>query len=192
MYCSICGEHANDEAIVCVHCGCSLNTVGQGKAQYCSHCGSKVNPEAVICLNCGCAIYSQTSRNGLRQDTKPSQELVDTITQRIHINGIIWIVIAIIQIFIGLAFQWVVLIVGVLNLLSALSDLKFAKDFSAKPIGLVKRVKPLVGAIIVLIYNLLIGGVIGVAGSIYYLIGVRQYVLENETSFLNMEERCVV
>ena len=47
--------------------------------------------------------------------------------------------------------------------------------------------KPLTGPIITLIYNLLIGGVIGVAGSIYYFAAVRGYVMENEQAFLELE-----
>jgi len=192
MYCSICGKEANDEAIVCIHCGCSLKSIGQGKARYCSHCGSEVNSEAVVCVKCGCAIYTVRPKQGggLWQSTANSpQELVDTISQRIHINGIIWIVIAVLQILMGLTLQWLVLIVGILNLLSALSDLKFAKEYASKPVGLIKRVKPLTGTIIILVYNLLVGGVIGVAGSIYYLIAVRQFVLENENSFADLEQK---
>lgn len=195
MYCSICGKQANDEAIVCTQCGCSLYSIPQGKAKYCSHCGSEVNPEAIVCMSCGCAIYSTINKTGkgLWQNTTTNspQELVDTITQRIHINGIIWIVIAVIQILVGISFRWGVLIVGILNLFSALSDLKFSKNYSTKPVGLINRVKPIVGAIIVLVYNLLIGGVIGVAGSIYYLVGVRQYVLENESVFQDIEEKYI-
>lgn len=195
MFCSICGKEANNEAIVCINCGCSLNSIGKGKAKYCSHCGSEVIPEAVVCVQCGCAIYPTPyqSGSGLWQNQANSpDELVNTIAQRIHINGIIWIVIAVIQLFIGLAFQWFVLIVGVLNLLSALADLKFAKEYENKPCGLIKRVKPLTGAIIVLVYNLLIGGVIGVAGSVYYLIAVRQYVMDNEAEFQNIESKYVI
>lgn len=95
--------------------------------------------------------------------------------------------IAIIQILLGIFANWFVLIVGVLNLVSSIQDICYSKEFRAKPIGIVRRVKPLAGPIITLIYNLLIGGIIGIAGSIFYFVAVRGYVLENEQAFLEIE-----
>ena len=163
-------------------------------AKFCTHCGNEVNENAVVCVKCGCAIpKTQTFTNG--QSTQFSQgtpfssnpNIVNTISQRIQMNGIIWIVIGAIQIILGIFANWVMLIVGVLNLISAMQDINYSKSFSLTPVGIVNKVKPLTGAIITLIYNLLIGGVIGVAGSIYYFVAVRGYVLENEQAFLEIE-----
>ena len=41
--------------------------------------------------------------------------------------------------------------------------------------------------IIVLVYNLLVGGVIGVAGSIYYFVAVRGYIMEHKNEFIDLE-----
>ncbi len=102
-------------------------------------------------------------------------------------NGIIWVVIACIQIIIGLSGVWFTLIVGVLNILSAVSDIKTSKAILTNPIGIVQNHTPISGAIVTLIYNVVIGGVIGVLGSIYYLVCVRGYVMENKAQFLEME-----
>lgn len=146
-------------------------------ARYCTYCGNEVNENAVVCVKCGCAIPQANS--------KPS--VVDAVSKRIKTNGIIWIVVATIQILFGLVGAWFLLIVGVLNLVSSIQDLKYSKEFPKNPTGVIAKVKPLAGPIITLIYNLLIGGVIGVIGSVYYLVAVRGYVLENEQAFLEIE-----
>lgn len=159
--------------------------------RYCTHCGNEVNDNAVVCVKCGCAI-PKTGIYGNQVGYNPvgTASIVDIITQRIKTNGIIWIIIAGIQILMGISFNWVLLIVGVLNLVSSIQDLNYSKEFPDNPVGIVAKMKPLGGAIIVLIYNLVIGGIIGVAGSIYYLIAVRGYVLENEQAFLEIENQC--
>ena len=119
----------------------------------------------------------------------PNQDIVSTISQRIHTNGIIWIVIAAIQILLGIFANWMFLIVGVLNLVSSMQDINYSKSFLANPVGIVSKMKPLTGPIIILVYNLIIGGVIGVVGSIYYFVAVRGYVIENEQAFLEIENR---
>lgn len=72
---------------------------------------------------------------------------------------------------------------------SAVQDINYSKTLAANPVGIVEKVKPLTSAIISLIYNLVIGGIIGVAGSIYYLIAVRGFVLKNEQAFLKIENQ---
>lgn len=146
-------------------------------ARYCTYCGNEVNENAVVCVKCGCAIP--------QVNNKPS--VVDVVSKRIKTNGIIWIVVAAIQILLGLVGAWFLLLVGVLNLVSSIQDLKYSKAFPKNPTGIIAKVKPLAGPIITLIYNLLIGGVIGVIGSVYYLVAVRGYVLENEQAFLEIE-----
>lgn len=161
-------------------------------ARFCTHCGNEVHEQAVVCVKCGCALpnnqafvnnhYSQNIHNEL-----VTSNIVSTISQRIKTNGIIWIVIAIIQILLGITLNWFFLIVGALNLVSSIQDINYSNSFPQNPIGIVDKVKPLVGPIITLVYNLVIGGVIGVIGSIYYFVCVRGYVLENEQAFLEIE-----
>ena len=158
---------------------------------FCSHCGNEVHEKAVVCVKCGCAIpNAQTATNKQPSQNAFSQthpDIVNVISQRIRTNGIIWIVIAAIQLLLGLTLNWFLLIVGALNLVSAIQDINYSKAFPANPVGIVEKVKPLTGPIITLVYNLVIGGVIGVAGSIYYFLAVRGYVLENQQAFLEIE-----
>lgn len=157
-------------------------------ARYCTYCGSEVNENAVACVKCGCAIPQANNQTGQGfSQTYGKSSVVDVISKRIKTNGIIWIVVAAIQILLGLVGAWFLLIVGVLNLISSIQDLKYSKAFPQNPTGIIAKVKPLAGPIVTLVYNLLIGGVIGVIGSIYYLVAVRRYVLENEQAFLKIE-----
>ena len=159
-------------------------------AKFCVHCGNEVNENAVVCLKCGCAIpQTQSFTNGQTAGSPfcAQPNIVTAVAQRIQTNGIIWSVIGGVQILLGLTVNWILLIVGVLNLVSSIQDINYSKNFPMNPVGIVNKVKPLTGPIITLVYNLVIGGVIGIAGSIYYFIAVRNYVLENEQAFLEIE-----
>ncbi|MBR4172999.1 MAG: zinc ribbon domain-containing protein [Clostridia bacterium] len=57
------------------------------------------------------------------------------------------------------------------------------------PIGIYKKFEPIVMPIITLAYNLIFGGVIGVAGSIYYLFAIRNFVLNNKERFDRIEQQ---
>jgi len=147
--------------------------------KYCVHCGKELFDEAVICPGCGCPTQQQQqSRPGVSHDT-----LIQTVSERFNINGIIWLVIGCLQILIGIFLSWWALIIGVLNIISAVQDMKYSKEVLEYPVGVVEKVRSLVGPIISLIYNLIFGGVIGVAGNIYYLVAIRGYVMENEAAF---------
>ena len=75
--------------------------------KYCTHCGNEINENAVVCAKCGCAI-SQASTYSSQKTCKTigTNSIVDTIAQRIKTNGIIWVVIAGIQILTGILFNW--------------------------------------------------------------------------------------
>ena len=149
--------------------------------KYCTHCGKEIMDEAVICMNCGCQVKKEAS---IAEDV-----LVNDLSSRLKTNGVIWICIASIQILAGIAFDWILLIIGVLNIISAINDLTYSKTVLDNPTAIVKRFEPLTGAIIVLIYNLIFGGIIGVIGSVYYLTAIRGFVVSNKTAFLQIEEK---
>lgn len=152
---------------------------------FCSKCGKEIADEAVICTGCGCMV-NNAHTTGIASSAA-NQDVVQTISQRIHINGIIWIVIAALQLILGICGNWTLLIVGVLNLVSSIQDINYSKTFPSNPVGIVAKMTPLTGPIITLVYNLVIGGVIGIAGSIYYFIAVRGYVMENTQAFTEIE-----
>lgn len=150
--------------------------------KYCTHCGKELLDEAVICVGCGCAVGGQNTQtvNNMSFD---GATLLNTLSQRLNTNGIIWLVIGILQILGGIFINWFLLIVGVLNIISSVQDMQYSKTLLEKPNGIVAKFEPITGPVITLIYNLIIGGVIGVVGSIYYFVAIRNYVMENKQFF---------
>lgn len=163
---------------------------------FCRYCGSEHSDGARFCSRCGKPTSIQANYAEPRTYTPnisisaqvSDQDLLAKFSERVKINAIIWMVVAIIQILLGVYAGLVLLIIGVLNLITSITDLNLSRTVMQKPVGIVKRVKPLVGPTITLIYNFIFGGMIGVAGSIYYLVAVRGLVIENESRFNEIEE----
>ena len=143
----------------------------------------------------------------------PSQypPVLENFTKKVKVEGIIWIVIASLQAIFALYcfsngatlsssyyfreqasqcyFYGVVLaIVAVINFIVASRDIKNSKLYLEKPVGIVKKYKPIGGYIINIIYNVLFGGLFGVVGSIYGFY-VRSLVTNNEAEFLSYEQQ---
>ena len=159
--------------------------------KYCQYCGAQLIDDAKYCLRCGKEVpqasQNTTSNHEHINHSNSPRDLVNKLSVRLQTNGIIWVVIAVIQILAGLFGAWFTLAVGVLNIISAITDIKNSKRILSDPRGIVSTYEPIVNPIIVLVYNLVIGGVIGVIGSIYYLIFVRGFVMDNKNHFLAME-----
>ena len=152
--------------------------------KYCTYCGNLMIDEAVICLRCGCAA-PRIAPNYRFTDA----QLLSFLAERIKINGVIWLVIGILQIILGLYISHWTLIVGVLNIITAVNDLNRSSQILHNPRGIVNEHESMIGPIITLVYNILIGGLIGVVGSIYYFVAIRGMVMENKTQLLEMENR---
>lgn len=148
--------------------------------RFCTHCGKDLFDEAVICVGCGCAVGSvgkgsaQAGNGGV---------LLTKLSEKLKTNAVIWLVIGCLQILGGIFINWFLLIVGVLNIVSSVNDMNYSKTVSEDPSGIIARFEPLTGPVITLIYNLVIGGMIGVIGSIYYFVGIRSFVMENRQFF---------
>ena len=151
--------------------------------KYCKNCGKELLDEAVVCVGCGCSVDGQSINN----KSTDGPTLLNTLSQRLKINGIIWLVIGVLQILGGVFIDWFLLIVGVLNIISSVQDMQYSKTLLEKPSGIVEKFEPIVGPIITLVYNLVIGGVIGVIGSIYYFFAIRNYVMENKQFFASLD-----
>ena len=157
--------------------------------KYCQYCGTQLVDDAKFCSNCGKMTMQIPHEEKQQSETSSNnhQNIVNMLSSRLKTNGIIWLVIACVQILIGLFGVWFTLIVGVLNIISAITDIKNSKRILTNQNGIVKAYEPITNAIIALIYNVVIGGIIGVLGSIYYLVFVRGFVMENKNQFLEME-----
>ncbi len=149
--------------------------------KYCTHCGKELFDEAVVCVGCGCPVTPKAAgREGYFQDTS---FLLHTLSQRMHTNGVIWLVIGILQILGGLLFSWFLVAVGALNIVSSIQDMSYSKELLHGPSGIVAKFEPVTGPIITLVYNLVFGGLVGVVGSIYYFVAIRNYVMEHKQFF---------
>ena len=158
--------------------------------KFCQYCGTPLVDDANYCSFCG----KETPQPFEKTSTNKEQNLVKTLSSRLETLGVIWLVIAIIQIIMGVfgiimgVFgTWFTLIVGVLNIIYALTVLERSKRILLNQNGLVKIYSPITGYITTLVYNVLLGGVIGVVGSIYDFIFVRGFVMKNKDKFLAME-----
>ena len=156
--------------------------------KYCTHCGKELLDEAVICVGCGCAVAGRQGQSAYNTAVD-SATLLNTLSQRVKTNGIIWLVIGVLQILGGLFINWFLLVVGVLNIVSSVQDMNYSKTLHENPTGIVAKFEPITGPVITLIYNLIIGGVIGVIGSIYYFVAIRNYVMENKQFFASLDAK---
>lgn len=52
MFCKNCGAQMDNNAVVCVKCGCQR---GVG-ANFCPNCGQQTTPGAAVCIHCGVAL----------------------------------------------------------------------------------------------------------------------------------------
>ena len=154
--------------------------------KYCTHCGKELLDKAVICVSCGCAVDAQNTQTAKNMPFDGTA-LLNRLSQRLNTNGIIWLAIGILQILGGFFINWFLLIVGVLNIISSVQDMQYSKTLLENPNGIVAKFKPITVPIITLIYNLVVGGVVGVVGSIYYFFAIRNYVMENEQFFASFD-----
>lgn len=152
---------------------------------FCRNCGKEIIDDASHCTECGVEIVSNPNVRSV--SSNPQNSLINELISKIKINAIIWIAVAAVQIILGLLISWMFLIIGVLNIISAIHDMQYINTISSKPIGIIKKYKPITEPIITLVYNLLFGGVIGIAGSLYYLLAIRTFVINNEQAFNQIE-----
>ena len=159
--------------------------------KYCQHCGTELEDTTKFCSHCGKNTIEEEAE---KKESEPKvqistdEDIVKTLSQRLQTNSTIWMIIGIAQIVIGIG-TILPLVVGILNIMSASKEKKNTERILTDPTGIVSEYEPIEGPIITLAYNLLFGGVFGVAGSIYHLICIRQYVVDNKEKFLEIENQ---
>ena len=159
---------------------------------FCTECGKQYSDKAVACPNCGNPTYIapaplQPQVNYTApvqpQTSNPTSQFADKLATKEQTSGIIWTVIAVIQVIIGICGAWFTLIVAAINAVAAYGSFQKAKKVRNPYPGMVAEYeKQLTSLIISLVYNAIFGGVVGVAGNIYDLI-TRNYVLTNRAVF---------
>ena len=53
MFCRKCGKEVSDEAVVCIHCGCTVNESNAGNKSSVSHSADMDTPKTLIGVLCG-------------------------------------------------------------------------------------------------------------------------------------------
>ena len=110
--------------------------------------------------------------------------VLQNISNKEKIGGIIWVVVSVIQLLIGLSFNWVILILVIWNLIVGITRINDASKMEQRANNIVNVYeKSLTSLIIFIVLNILMGGIIGVIGAIYDLT-VRSYVLDNRDVIL--------
>ena len=121
---------------------------------------------------------SDNNNNSIR----PDYSLVKRLSDKLSTESTIWIVIAIFQIL-----SCVGLPMGVYNIVVSIQQKKYSQKILNDPRGICATFEPLSGSIITLIFNMFFGALIGVAGSLYHIIGIRGFVMDHRDEFERIE-----
>ena len=173
-FCMNCGKELDDNIRFCSGCGAA---VGDSSAQTNqSQPNNQGVPNNQSAYNNNQGTYNQNNFNAQNQyynayNANTPRNLLHTLSDRYKINAIIWFIIAGIQVILGITINWILLIVLM------------------QPQGIVNKEKPLAMPIVVTVYNVFFGGLIGIAGSIYYLVGIRNFVMTNANAFMALEQQ---
>ena len=112
-------------------------------------------------------------------NTLDRNTVLQNISSKEKVGGIIWIVVASFQLLIGLTYNWIIMFIGIWNLIIGITRITNAGKMEQRANNIVETYEnTLTSLIIFLILNIFIGGIIGVVGAIYDLV-VRNYVLNN-------------
>ncbi|MBR2013636.1 MAG: zinc-ribbon domain-containing protein [Clostridia bacterium] len=162
---------------------------------FCPKCGKEVPENQKFCPQCGNNLAS------------PGGALIEGLIKKIKLDSYVWFGIAALQVIIGLYNLYVgftlnsfylngttniisgviVLVIAAVNAINSKKGLDYCKEIPTSPVGIVAKYKPITGLIITLVYNLFLGGYIGVVGSIFGFL-TRKYVLDHEAEFLALEQ----
>lgn len=117
-------------------------------------------------------------------NTLDRNTILQNISSKEKVGGIIWIVVASIQLLIGLTYNWITMFIGIWNLIFGIMRITNAGKIEQRANNIVKEYeKDLTNIIVFLVLNVLAGALIGVIGAIYDLV-VRSYVLNNRDILL--------
>ncbi len=166
-------------------------------SKFCENCGSELVEGNKFCPSCGADVYNKSSDNvnNVMNSPEKFRKLITQLSQKNQTNAIIWGALGVVQIIIamctityyGFATGIWTLVVGILNVYSGYKDFTYSKELLKKPVAIISRYESATPIVIALIYNLIFGGIIGIAGSLYE-ISIRNFVLNNKTEFEQAEK----
>ncbi|MBQ7637866.1 MAG: hypothetical protein IJS90_03080 [Clostridia bacterium] len=147
----------------------------------CRNCGSMVEDNSEICKVCGANV--QLSESAVEMD-ETERSVLNELVKRINLESNIWIIIGILQIL-----SLFGIIAGIYNIYTCVKDKKYAKEIIQKPVGIYNNFESLSDCIINLVINFIFGSMIGIIGSIYHLMAIREYVIKNKAVFDSLEKK---
>ena len=166
-------------------------------SKFCENCGSELVEGNKFCPSCGADVYNKSSDNvnNVMNSPEKVRKLITQLSQKNQTNAIIWGALGVVQIIIamctityyGFATGIWTVVVGILNVYSGYKDFTYSKELLKKPVAIISRYESATPIVIALIYNLIFGGIIGIAGSLYE-ISIRNFVLNNKTEFEQAEK----
>ena len=214
MFCSKCGNQVEQGTSFCSKCGNAVVPAEGAQSAAASQPQFSVRPadgqnQAGSQPTGGYTAPAGALYTNYNPGAAPSSAPVETpltkLSGKMNVNGIIWIVVASLQVLIGLynlitgialtstyifaeegtvniISSLILFAVAAINFVSASKDIKYSKEILVKPVGIVAKFSPIGGYIGNLIYNFLLGGIVGVVGSIFALC-IRNFVLNNRGYF---------
>lgn len=167
-----------------------FNNQAYAQTKFCSSCGKTVDINANICPFCGAQLavnpqpqtqpnYQQPPVQGYATyQTVTPQQAYKKITDYEKTSGIVWIVVGALQ-----CISLVGIICGVWNIIVGIQRLNYSKELERMPAGIYSVYdERQTGIIVMLVANVLIGGLIGVAGAVLDLVA-RSYVMDHPEIF---------
>lgn len=135
---------------------------------------------------------------------QPPRNIIQELSKKVEIEGIIWTVVAGLQYLLSLIYiiigldsydgEWMIfyalliLAVAILNTFGAIQSFKFSKEVKMRPVGIIDRYEPMGARVANVVYNVLFGGIVGIAGSIYGFF-IRNFVITNKMEFWDIQNK---
>lgn len=171
VQCPDCRREVSDKAVCCPQCG---NT---RLPKRCPDCNSLIGQASVTCSNCGAPLTVPPAPGGAGSTLVANELFFRRMADYAKLSGVFWIVLAVVQIL----SCWGI-IAGLWNIFAGISRLQMAGDILARKPGVPAAFESLAGLIIILVINLVLGGVIGIifVGFDFY---IRDQILKNREIF---------
>lgn len=192
MFCGYCGYQNIDEANFCISCG---KPTGNRRCQNQSTAANQSN------FNQQSYTQQQSYQPNFQQNysqpfTPTSKNVLQSLSEKEKLAGIVWIVVASIQVLLGIGIvsfwnytYFYLILIGGWNYYAASTRFKYSKQLLVNPIGVYQHYeKSLASVIVFIVLNAVLGGIVGVAGAIYDLV-VRNYAMTNKEALMSFEEQ---
>ena len=179
--------------------------------KYCRHCGTELDDNVKFCSKCGKTPDEEPiAQNASNTQTTSAPDIVKTLSSRLQLNGVFWIVSACLQLvfivsnvicaviyilgiytiplaLIYLAVAVLQIAVCVFNIIFAVKSFKNSKRILTDPTGIVATYEPLALPIVGIVVNVLLGYLVCGVAPVIQLAYVRQYVVDHKDEFLALE-----